>query len=89
MQFLYMEVFGEFVSSNKQAYNELKNKNTFIIAAYFGSQTPFLFQLLPLLLLFLFWGEVLLCRYLQRDEGHMNCDTASSTKIITYNFAFR
>lgn len=58
MEFLYMEVFEEFVNSDKQ---QLKNKNTFIMAEYLGSQTSLLFQLFPLLLLLLLWGEVLFC----------------------------
>lgn len=61
-----MEVFQECVNSNKQ---ELQNKKTFLMAAYFGSRTFLLFQLLLLLLLFLFWGEVLFCFYLEWDKG--------------------
>lgn len=61
-----MEVFREFVNSDKQ---ELQNKNTLIMAAYFGSQTFLLFHILPLLFYFLFWGEVLFCFYLKWDKG--------------------
>lgn len=64
MKKLFIEVLEEF--SNKQ---ELKNKNTFILAADLGSQMSLLFQLLPLLLLFLFWCEVLFCFYLDWDKG--------------------
>lgn len=43
------------------------------MGAYSGSQTLLLFQLLPLLLLFLLWGEVFLCFYLQPDKGAKHC----------------
>lgn len=61
-----MKVSEEFVNSDKQ---ELKNTKTFIIAENLGSQTSLLFQLLPLLLLFLLWCEVLFCFYLEWEKG--------------------
>lgn len=47
---------------------QIQNKNTLAVVEYLGSQMFLRFQLLPLLLLFLLWGEVLLCFYLQPDK---------------------
>lgn len=44
---------------------QIEQKNTWAVAAYLGRQMFLLFQLLPLLRLFLLRGEVLLCFYLR------------------------
>lgn len=88
MHILYMKAFEELVNSKKS----WKNKTICIVAAYLGSQTSLLLQLLPLLLLFLFWGEVLFCLYLyvrqRRKSSLVNCEKASYIMRIARNFAF-
>lgn len=67
-----------------------QNKSTFLMAAYLGSKTSLLFQLLPPLLLSLSWCEVLFCFYLERDKDThsislVNCEKAwHMTKDILY-----
>lgn len=78
------EAFEESVSSNTRAG---KNQKTFITAAYFGSQAPRLFQLLPLLLFFLLRGQVLLCFYLAWDKRpHISGEENTSLAAVSRRF---